>query len=151
MSLHPVASHAESIPTLDVLGAVTRILLDGKQTRGALGLVEIIAPAGSSIPTHVHSREDETFHVLEGELEFWCGGHTTILRAGDSYFAPHGVPHCPRVSGETPARLLVALTPAGFERAFRDIDELTARGAATTEAVTSLLRTQYGCEFLPPS
>ena len=150
MSSHPVTSHAESIGTLDVLGTVTRILLDGKQTHGALGLVEIIAPAGAALPAHVHSREDETFHVLEGELELWCGGHTTILRKGDSFFAPRGTPHSPKVSGDAPARMLVAITPAGFERAFRDIDELASRGAATPDTVQSLLREQYGCEFLPP-
>jgi quercetin dioxygenase-like cupin family protein len=150
MSLHPCASHCENVPTLDVLGAVTRILLDGKQTRGALALVEIISGPGGSVPPHVHQREEETFHVLEGEIELWCGGHTTRLRAGDSYFAPRGVPHSPRVVSEGPARLLVAITPAGFERAFRDIDQLTAKNEATPERVAALLKETYACEFLPP-
>lgn len=39
MSLHPVTSHAESVPVLDVLGIPTRVLLDGKQTQGAFALV----------------------------------------------------------------------------------------------------------------
>jgi len=150
MSLHPVASHVESVPTLDVLGVVHRVLLDGKQTRGALALVEVIAPPGGVIPPHIHHREEETFHVLEGELEMWCGGHTTRLRAGDTFFAPRGVPHSPRAVGESALRILVTLTPAGFERFFREADDLGERGEATPERITELLKTQYGCDLLPP-
>lgn len=149
MSLHPVASHAESVSTLDVLGTVTRVLLDGKQTHGAFALVEVIVPPGAGVPPHVHSREEETFHVLEGELELWCGGHTVRLRAGDTFFAPRGIPHSPKTVGEITARILVTLTPAGFERAFRELDELAAEGEVSPEKAATLLRDRYGCEFVP--
>lgn len=151
MSLHPVASRSENVATLDVLGTVIRVLLDGKQTQGAFSLVEAIAPAGGGVPPHVHHREEETFHVLEGEVEIWCGGHTVRLRPGDTFFAPRGIPHSPRTIGDTPARVLVTISPAGFERFFREVDELTARGEATPDRVQVLMRDQYGCEFLPPN
>lgn len=148
MSLHPVASHVESVATLDVLGTPTRILLDGKQTQGAFALVELVGQPGSGIPPHVHHREEETFHVLEGEMEIWCGGHTVVLRAGDTFFAPRNIPHSPRFVGNHPTRVLVTLTPAGFERAFRDIDALAGQGPVTPEAATAALA-PYGCEFVP--
>ena len=151
MSLHPVISHSASAPTLDVLGTMTRVLLDGKQTAGAFALVELIGQPGETIPPHVHHREEETFHVVEGELEFWCGGHTSVLRAGDTAFAPRHVPHSPRFVGNTPGRVLVTLSPAGFERFFREVDELGGRGEATPEVVTALLKDRYGCELLPPT
>lgn len=150
MSLRPVASHAESVPTLDVLGVVHRVLLDGKQTHGVLSLVELVVPPNGALPPHVHHREEETFHVLEGEMEIWCGGHTTRLRAGDTFFAPRGIPHAPKAVGPEPLRVLVTLTPPGFERFFREASALTERGAATPEAIGTLLRDQYGCELLPP-
>lgn len=150
MSLHPVTSHAESVATLDVLGTVTRVLLDGKQTHGAFALVEVIAPPGGGVPPHVHSREEETFHVVEGELELWCGGHTVHLRAGDTFFAPRGIPHSPKVVGTIAARVLVTISPAGFERAFRELDELAAQGPVDPAQATALLRDRYGCELLPP-
>lgn len=148
MSLHPVATHAESVATLDVLGTPTRILLDGKQTHGAFALVEIIGQPGDGIPPHVHHREEETFHVVEGELEIWCGGHTVNLRAGDTYFAPRHIPHSPRFVGSHPGRVLVTLSPAGFERVFRELDTLAADGPVTPEAAANLLQA-YGCDFVP--
>lgn len=150
MSLHPVASHAESVTTFMVLGVVHRVLLDGKQTHGTMSIVELVTPPGGAIPPHIHHREEETFHVLEGELEIWCGGHTTRLRAGDTFFAPRGIPHSPRTVGDAPARVLVTLVPAGFERFFREAGELEERGEATPEVLTAVLKDRYGCEMLPP-
>ncbi len=151
MSLHPIASHAESVPTLTVLGVVHRVLLDGKQTHGALSIVELIVPPGEGIPRHVHHREEETFHVVEGELEVWCGGHTTRLRAGDTFFAPRGIPHSTTACGTAAARITLTLTPAGFERFFREASSLEERGEATPDAINSLLKDRYDCEMLPPS
>lgn len=147
MSLHAVVAHAENVPTLDVLGTPTRILLDGKQTHGAFAVVELICKPGDEIPPHVHHREEETFHVLEGEMEIWCGGHTTSLRAGDTFFAPRNIPHNPRITGSSGARILVVLTPAGFERAFRAMDQLASAGPPQPEAVATLLA-DFGCEFV---
>lgn len=150
MSLHPVTSHCESVLTLDVLGAPVRILLDGKQTHGAFALVEIMGQPGEGVPPHVHTREEETFHVLEGELEIWCGGHTTILRTGDTFFAPRNMPHSPKFIGNRPGRVLVTLTPAGFERAFREMDSESSTGAVTPERAGEILN-RYGCSFVATS
>lgn len=46
--------------------------------------------------------------------------------------------------------MLVTLTPAGFERFFREIDELAGQGQATPEVAAAMLKERYGCEFLPP-
>ncbi len=148
MSLHPVASHSEDLLTLDVLGTATRILLDGKQTHGVFALVEIVAAPGGGLPPHVHHREEETFHVVEGEMEIVCGGHHVHLRSGDTFFAPRGIPHAPTTVGDQPARILVTITPAGFERFFRTVDEMQGLGEATQERVEALLRDEYGCEFV---
>lgn len=147
MSLHPATSHIESVHTLDVLGSPVRILLDGHQTHGAFALVELVGQPGDRVPPHVHRHEEETFHVLEGELEIWCDGHTVRLRAGDTFFAPRNRPHSPTFVGSGPGRVLVTLTPAGFERAFREMDTLSSGGPPDMGAVTELLR-RYGCEFV---
>lgn len=147
MSLHPVASHSESVHTLDVLGTSTRILLDGKQTHGAFALVEVTGQPGDVVPPHVHTREEETFHVIEGELEMWCGGHTTMLRTGDTFFAPRNIPHSPKFVGNRPGRVLVTLIPAGFERAFREIDTESAASPVTPEKASEILN-RYGCSFV---
>lgn len=91
-----------------------RIHVRGEDTGGAFSMVEMLAPAGDASPLHVHDREDETFHVLEGELSVHLPGRTVDLGAGDTLVAPRGVPHAYRVGGAG-ARLLVTCSPAGFE------------------------------------
>ena len=87
-------------------------------TGGAYGLVEALAPVGTSPPLHVHHREDETFWVLEGQLRFRCGEQTIVAGPGSSIFLPRHVPHTFVVEGDAPARFLSLCTPGGFERYF---------------------------------
>jgi uncharacterized RmlC-like cupin family protein len=62
----------------------------------------------------VHSREDEWFYVIEGELTFWVGGETVVAPAGSFVYGPRDVPHTFIVSSEQ-ARFLLVVEPAGFE------------------------------------
>ena len=57
----------------DVLGIDHSITLAGEDTGGAYALVEIVNPPGQGIPPHVHTNEEETFHVLEGSVTFQVG------------------------------------------------------------------------------
>jgi len=43
-------------------------------TGGAFALLEVTAPPQSAVPLHVHTREDETFFILDGTIEAECGG-----------------------------------------------------------------------------
>jgi mannose-6-phosphate isomerase-like protein (cupin superfamily) len=89
-----------------------------ESTGGAFGLVEAVAPAGSSPPLHVHHREDESFWVLEGSFSVRCGDRTFSAGPGSFIFLPRGVPHTFVVEGNAPARLLSLCTPGGFEQYF---------------------------------
>lgn len=149
MSLHPVTSHAEGVPTLDVLGISARILLDGKQTHGAFALVELTGRPGDLLLPSIHHREELTYHVVEGEMEIDCGGHRAVLRAGDTFFAPRHAAQVPRFAGTRPSRVLLTVTPAGFERCFRELDERAGQGEVSPEAARTLLVERYGCEFPP--
>jgi quercetin dioxygenase-like cupin family protein len=85
-------------------------------TNGAFGLMEHWElPVGFASPYHTHHREDESFYVLEGQMAFVRGGEW--LKAGPGAFAygPREMPHGFKVIGESPARMLLMCTPAGFE------------------------------------
>ena len=43
---------------------------------------------GSEPPPHVHSREDEFFHVLSGEMRFYVDGEVFAVTAGECMFLP---------------------------------------------------------------
>jgi mannose-6-phosphate isomerase-like protein (cupin superfamily) len=101
--------------------SVMTIKARAADTGGEFGLVEGLVPPGFSPPLHVHSREDETFWILEGELTVVCGGETYTAGPGAMAFLPRGVPHTFRVEGDAPARLLTVITPGGMEDFFAKV------------------------------
>jgi len=91
------------------------VKLSGRETGGAFSVIETLAGPQVGPPPHVHSREDETFYVLEGTFEFLAGDRTLTATAGAVVYGPRGVPHTFKNVGDTPGRLLVVAMPAGFE------------------------------------
>lgn len=71
---------------------------------------------------HVHHNEDEAFYVLEGEMPFYVGEETIKAGPGSFLFGRRDVPHAYTVDSG-PARLLILLTPAGFEDLIRETSE----------------------------
>ena len=100
-------------------GALMTIRARAEDTGGALGLVEGSFYQGFGPPLHVHSREEEAFYVLEGEIRFRQGEEELLGGPGAWVWLPRGIPHAFRVESER-ARALVLVTPGGFERMFEE-------------------------------
>jgi quercetin dioxygenase-like cupin family protein len=92
-----------------------RVLLAGED---AIGVVEIALPPGWDGPPLHHHDFDEAFYVLEGELIFQVEGQLITKRAGEFAFAPRNVVHTFANHSDAPARYLLVITPASFERYF---------------------------------
>ena len=75
-------------------------------------MIDVTAPECET-PLHVHHREDETFIVLEGEIEFNIGGQRIEAGPGTTVFGPRDVPHA-YIVRKGPSRMLFLFTPAGF-------------------------------------
>src|SRR4051794_20273633 len=93
--------------TYDHLGLRLRMRLTGEDTAGSLALIEHIGRRGTGPPLHRHTREDETFIVLDGDLDGWSDGDHTVVTAGDTLHlarsvSPSGPPR------DSPARHAVA-------------------------------------------
>jgi mannose-6-phosphate isomerase-like protein (cupin superfamily) len=102
---------ASSVWFLDTL---VDVHLGPESTGGRYDLVEVLAPQGHRPPPHVHAAESEGFLVLEGELTVFSAEGERVLREGDAYDAPAGVPHTIAVTSDVPARFLTMTQPAGF-------------------------------------
>ena len=111
-----------------VLGELVDILVPGKDTEGRSTTLTQLSPPGGGPPAHSHQREDETFHVLEGEFEFLMNGEWSRLPAGATAHAARGSVHTFRNAGTTPARMLVFITPAGMEKYLEEISALAMPG-----------------------
>ena len=93
-----------------------------EDTGGAFALAEFTAPPGyTGPPPHRHQGTDEAFYVLEGEFALTVEGETAPAGPGAFVFVPRGVLHTYANPGPVPARLLLVLSPAGFERYFVDL------------------------------
>jgi quercetin dioxygenase-like cupin family protein len=121
--LQPFANTASDTP-LYFLGLPTLLRATGASTNGAFALVEhLMITPGFTSPYHTHRLEDEAFYILEGEVAFVCDGTWTIAGPGGFVFGPRNVPHGFKVHGDTPARMLILCTPAGFEQFVVDLGE----------------------------
>jgi quercetin dioxygenase-like cupin family protein len=98
-----------------------KVLLRSEESGGQVAIVEL--SGGGRPPLHRHDF-DETFYVLEGELTFQLDDDVFTRRAGELALAPRGVAHTYANLSGAPARALLVITPAGFERYF---DQLAAR------------------------
>ena len=91
------------------------LLLSGADTGGIYCLLEVSAAAGVSVPRHTHTREDEAYYVLSGELEVAVGEGVFVLKPGDSLMAPRDIPHQLRNPGSGENHFLLIFSPSGFE------------------------------------
>jgi quercetin dioxygenase-like cupin family protein len=135
--------------TVNVLGTPMLLRVLGRDTNGTLAVVESIDAPQAGPPPHIHHREDETFQVLEGEYEFMVAGKTIKAKAGDTFFAPRGIPHTYNCVSQGGGKLSVTLTPAGFENFFAEIGAMSPQEQQDIPRVIETAK-RYGLEFLPP-
>ena len=139
-----------------VVGDRYTIKVSGAETGGAFAMVEAVVPPGAGPPPHVHRREDEAFYVLEGELTFHADGNSFSGGAGTWVTLAKGSRHYFRNTGETAAKMLIMVTPAGLEEFFlevgRPVEGKEGEGAVTAEDIEKLIETapRYGLEIEGP-
>jgi len=131
----------------NVLGTAMKCKIGSEQTGGAYSIVENTIPPQAGPPPHVHHNEDEIFYILEGEFEIRCGEQTFNAREGSIALLPRNVPHAFRNIGEAEGKVLVTITPGGFEEFFAEASRELTTLPPDVEKLTTLAR-KYNVEFL---
>jgi quercetin dioxygenase-like cupin family protein len=155
MSPELFALGAEEGPAVWFLNTLSIVKATKGQTGGAFGLVEQLAPVGAGAPYHVHRAEEESFHVLDGQLEFISEGRRLVKGPGGFVFLPRDIPHGFRVVGDSAARYLILTTPGGFEGFIIEAGEPAAAlqlpepSAPDIEKLTTIAA-RYRIEILGP-
>lgn len=109
---------------LNVIGDIQTHKLVGTDTNGQIvEWVDNVAP-GAGIPPHIHTKEDEIFRVVKGQVEIVVDGNSTILNQGDIAFAPKGISHSWKVVGSEKAKMITSAFPAGIEFMFQELAQL---------------------------
>ena len=157
MGQQPTLRNPTEGRTIAVTGDVYRFLATAEDTDGRYAQWEAIVPPGGGPPPHVHSRENEGFYILEGKITFRIGEEKVVATAGMFANMPVGVPHSFKNEGETTARMLLTVAPAGLEGMFFEIGAAVEQGATTApppsrEEIEKLfkLAPSYGIEILAP-
>jgi quercetin dioxygenase-like cupin family protein len=138
---------------LNVVGDRIRVLVRAADTGGAFAVVDAQSPPGGGPPTHLHSREDEHFYVVEGEVEFIVAGKPVRASAGAYVFAPRNVPHKFQNVGAKPLRMTITIQPAGLERFFEEADAVFSVDGPPDMGKFLDLCGKYGIDILekPPA
>ena len=129
-----------------MLGSMgVRFMIDGEDSGGGFSLVEHpMPPRALAAPLHRHSREDEYSFVLEGRVGALLGDELVVAGQGDLVFKPRDQWHTFWNAGDEPARILEVISPAGFERFFKEIVDLPAAAGHDESAA---IGSRYGLEF----
>jgi len=147
MDLNPSFLSPTSGKKCNVFADTITIKIPSEMTNGAYSISEDITPPGQGAPPHVHTRELETFIVLEGEYEFQCGENKFKTTKGGMVVLPRDIPHAFRNTGSTMGRTLIVLVPGGMEKVFEEISAMPP-GPPDIGKVNAITR-KYGVEFLP--
>ncbi len=131
------------------LGSIgVRFMIDGAESGGGFSLVEHpMPPKKLGAPLHRHTREDEYSYVLEGRVGALLGDEVVYGEPGDLIFKPRGQWHTFWNDGDTPARILEIISPAGFEDYFEQMVELLAPGGPPDPAAVAPIAERFGLEL----
>jgi quercetin dioxygenase-like cupin family protein len=126
----------------------------GQNTQGQYALIEIACNPKVVPPPYIHSREDEAYYMLEGEVEFYSDSQTILATPGTFVHSSKRQKHSFKNTGTMRARMLCWITPAGLEMFFAEVgtvaDPLNLP-AIDRVAIDKLLATapKYGIAILP--
>ena len=110
----------DNLPHIGLVGDTYTITVTGEETNGRFCLIDMHIPQGGGPPPHRHDFE-ETFILLEGEMEATFRGKKSIVRAGDTLNIPANAPHQFHNVSTKPVRMLCICSPAGQEKFFLEV------------------------------
>lgn len=119
-SLTHVNAEKDGLPHIGLVGDTYTPLLKSSDTAGRYCLIDMHIPPGGGPPPHRHDFE-ETFVLLEGEMEAMFRGARTVVRAGETIHIPANAPHQFHNASDKAVRLLCICAPAGQEEFFAEV------------------------------
>ncbi len=155
----PVITAPQDGQNISVVGDTYRILITGKQTDGAFAVIDMLIPPGGGPGPHAHAGFQESFYVIDGEIEVKSEVSTYIAKTGAFVSIPKGgIVHCFKNKTNQVAHLLCTVVPSGLEEFFIEIGQPVTVGAflppppMDEETMKKILQLaeKYGQKLFPP-
>jgi mannose-6-phosphate isomerase-like protein (cupin superfamily) len=128
--------------SVSLRGTEVRFKVKSDQAEGA-SCTEWVAVPGFDTGLHVHERLEETWYVLDGELEFRLGEETFNAASGACVFVPPHVPHAFANRTQAPAKFLLMTSPPTHDRYFVELADILARSGPPDGEAIAGLRAKY--------
>ncbi len=131
---NPITIGSKGGNIISVVGDTYRILVGGAETNGAFAAIDMMIPPNGGPGPHAHAQIEESFYVIEGEIEVKSEfGEYTATKGSFVNIPKGGVVHEFKNKTDKVAQLLCIVVPSGLETFFEEIGKPV----------------RYG-EFLPP-
>lgn len=140
----------------------------GEHSRSASSF-EVVVPPGFDVGAHAHTRSEELFYIIEGELDVLAfeprvrtpddwrtwespSGRTYVrAKPGTMILVPPGCPHAfANPTGEPATMFFQASPPPDHERYFEELLEILAAGGEIDQSAIAELRERYDIQQLTP-
>jgi quercetin dioxygenase-like cupin family protein len=155
----PITVGPQEGKSLSIVGDTYRLLVTGKETGGAFATIDMLIPPGGGPGPHAHAAFQESFYIIDGEVEVRSETSTYIAKKGSFVVIPKGgIVHGFKNKSDKMAHLLCVVVPSGLEEFFNEIgvpvpfDTFLPPPALDPEALKKLIgiAEKYGQKVYPP-
>jgi quercetin dioxygenase-like cupin family protein len=108
------------LPHIGLVGDTYTITVSGEDTNDRFCVIDMHIPPGGGPGPHRHEFE-ETFILLDGEVEVVFRGQKSTAHAGDTVNIPSNAPHQFHNASSKPARMICICSPAGMDKFFLEV------------------------------
>jgi quercetin dioxygenase-like cupin family protein len=155
----PKTLGADQGDTVSMMGGNYRILVSGKETGGAFATIEMLVPPGGGPGPHAHAQFEESFYIVDGEVEVKSEAGTYTATKGAFISIPKGgIVHGFKNKSDKMAQLLCTVVPAGLEEMFLEMGTPVQAGQflpppamdADTAKKMAAIAEKHGQKLYPP-
>ena len=137
----------ETVRSLPFPNSMRTYKLRGSETGGLFTIMEGRILIGEGPQLHVHHREDETFRVISGQVQFIIGNQTFCAATGSIVYGKKGVPMAFRNIDSPDAYLQLIFTPAGIEQYFAEVSAVYNTEPYDDDRATAIAK-EFGMDML---
>lgn len=105
---------------IGLVGDTYTITVAGEDTNDRFCVIDMHVPPGGGPGPHRHDF-DETFILLDGEMEATFRGKKSTVRAGDTINIPSNAPHQFHNASSEAVRMICICSPAGNDKFFLEV------------------------------
>lgn len=146
------ANSSPSIPTLPFPNSIFQHKIRGSQTNQAFVLFEA-EYLDEGPGHHLHMKDDELFHILDGQVQMIVNGSQFCAASGDYVYVPRGISQGIRVYNPMKDRkrvkIQIMLFPSGLEYFLDEVAVVFREDRSNMTAIRSISE-KYGIIDLEP-